>query len=66
MSMGSAMRKMGVYLGLLEDTERYDDDYYDEYDEQHAAILARESERNGRAAAYGGERCRNATSVRTG
>src|SRR6476469_3335171 len=31
--MGSAMRKMGVYLGLLEDTERYDDEYYDEYDE---------------------------------
>jgi len=36
--MGSAMRKMGVYLGLLEDTERYDGDqydaaYYDEYDE---------------------------------
>ena len=32
--MGSAMRKMGVYLGLLEDTERYDEyddaDYYDE------------------------------------
>ena len=25
--MGGAMRKMGVYLGLLEDTERYDDDY---------------------------------------
>jgi cell division inhibitor SepF len=25
------MRKMGVYLGLLEDTERYDDDY-DGYD----------------------------------
>jgi cell division inhibitor SepF len=32
--MGSAMRKMGVYLGLLEDTERYDDEYYDDYDEQ--------------------------------
>ena len=32
--MGSAMRKMGVYLGLLEDTERYDEDYYDEYDER--------------------------------
>jgi cell division inhibitor SepF len=37
--MGSAMRKMGVYLGLLEDTERYDGDqydpaYYDEYDER--------------------------------
>jgi cell division inhibitor SepF len=32
--MGSAMRKMGVYLGLLEDTERYDG--YDEvdYDDQ--------------------------------
>ena len=32
--MGSAMRKMGVYLGLLEDTERYDDEYYEHYDEQ--------------------------------
>ena len=31
--MGSAMRKMGVYLGLLEDTERYDDGY-EEYDER--------------------------------
>ncbi len=30
--MGSAMRKMGVYLGLLEDTERYDD-YDEEYDD---------------------------------
>ncbi len=29
--MGGAMRKMGVYLGLLEDTERYDEDY-DGYD----------------------------------
>ena len=29
--MGSAMRKMGVYLGLLEDSERYDDEY-DGYD----------------------------------
>ena len=34
--MGSAMRKMGVYLGLLEDTERYDDEYYDDYDDQAA------------------------------
>ncbi|MGA9748169.1 MAG: cell division protein SepF [Nocardioides sp.] len=40
--MGSAMRKMGVYLGLLEDTERYDDDYYDEYDEQPARRESRE------------------------
>jgi cell division inhibitor SepF len=34
--MGSAMRKMGVYLGLLEDTDRYDEDYEqygDQYDE---------------------------------
>ena len=31
----SAMRKMGVYLGLLEDTERYDE-YDESYDEQTA------------------------------
>ena len=28
--MAGAMRKVGVYLGLLEDTDRYEDDYYDE------------------------------------
>jgi cell division inhibitor SepF len=28
--MTGAMRKMGVYLGLLEDTDRYDEDYYDQ------------------------------------
>jgi cell division inhibitor SepF len=28
--MSGAMRKMGVYLGLLEDTDRYDEDYYDQ------------------------------------
>lgn len=27
--MASAMRKMGVYLGLVEDTDRYDDEYAD-------------------------------------
>jgi len=27
--MSGAMRKMGVYLGLLEDADRYDEDYYD-------------------------------------
>jgi len=34
--MSGAMRKMGVYLGLLEDTERYDDEYadYETYEEQ--------------------------------
>ena len=44
--MGSAMRKMGVYLGLLEDAERYDDEgYYDEYDEQPGRSRADESAR---------------------
>jgi cell division inhibitor SepF len=33
--MSGAMRKMGVYLGLLEDSERYDDDY-DLHDERDA------------------------------
>ena len=42
--MGSAMRKMGVYLGLLEDTERYDDEYYDDYDEQPQAQRQRVEE----------------------
>ncbi|MGH3369330.1 MAG: cell division protein SepF [Nocardioidaceae bacterium] len=34
--MSGAMRKMGVYLGLLEDTDRFDDEYstYDEHDER--------------------------------
>ena len=32
--MAGAMRKMGVYLGLVEDEDRYDEyDDYDEYDE---------------------------------
>ena len=32
--MSGAMRKVGVYLGLLEDSDRYDDDYesYDDYE----------------------------------
>jgi cell division inhibitor SepF len=30
--MAGAMRKVGVYLGLVEDTDRYEDDF-DEYDE---------------------------------
>jgi cell division inhibitor SepF len=36
--MGSAMRRMGVYLGLLEDTERYDDDYLESDDPARAAL----------------------------
>ena len=43
--MSGAMRKMGVYLGLLEDTDRYDDDYY-EHDEHDA----REQDRGARPA----------------
>ena len=30
-TMASAMRKMAVYLGLVEDDNRYDDHYQDEY-----------------------------------
>jgi cell division inhibitor SepF len=34
--MAGAMRKMGVYLGLVEDTDRYDDEYadYAEYEDE--------------------------------
>ena len=33
--MSGAMRKMGVYLGLLEDTDRFEDDYsQSDYDER--------------------------------
>src|SRR5262245_2570360 len=28
--MAGAMRKVGVYPGLLEDTDRYEDDYYED------------------------------------
>ncbi|MGH3472755.1 MAG: cell division protein SepF [Nocardioidaceae bacterium] len=37
--MAGAMRKVGVYLGLLEDTDRYEDDYYAD-DEASAAPAA--------------------------
>ncbi len=40
--MGSAMRKMGVYLGLLEDSERYDE--YDGHDEEYDERSARRPE----------------------
>ena len=46
--MGGAMRKMGVYLGLLEDTDRYDDEYYDEYDERPQRGAAEEPARPAR------------------
>jgi cell division inhibitor SepF len=38
--MSGAMRKMGVYLGLLEDGDRYDEDYY-EHDEQETDASGR-------------------------
>jgi cell division inhibitor SepF len=38
--MSGAMRKMGVYLGLLEDTDRYDDEYYDEAQETGAVATS--------------------------
>jgi cell division inhibitor SepF len=39
--MSGAMRKIGEYLGLLEETERYDDEY--SYDEPEAAPAPRAS-----------------------
>jgi cell division inhibitor SepF len=33
--MASAMRKMAVYLGLVEDDHRFDDQYQDEYDDDY-------------------------------
>ena len=40
--MASAMRKMAVYLGLVEDERRYQDSYdaYEEYDEPSDAVEA--------------------------
>lgn len=40
----SAMRKIGEYLGLLEDTGRYDDDYDDRYDSGYEQYDARTEE----------------------
>jgi cell division inhibitor SepF len=54
--MASAMRKMAVYLGLVEDDHRYDDQYQDEYgteeeyDEYGTDLVAQED----RSAAYSG------------
>ena len=38
--MAGAMRKVGVYLGLLEDADRYEDDYYPDEDPQPGAPTA--------------------------
>jgi len=37
------MRKVGVYLGLLEDSDRYDDDYYPDDDAPHGSSTASQS-----------------------
>jgi cell division inhibitor SepF len=39
--MSGAMRRMGEYLGLLEDTGRYDDEYADDYTETYDGYDAR-------------------------
>ena len=41
-TMSGAMRRIGEYLGLLEDTGRYDDEYAD-YDDDYDAHLRRET-----------------------
>jgi cell division inhibitor SepF len=46
--MSGAMRKMGVYLGLLEDTDRYDDEYASSagYDDGSSGRSSSEAVRN--------------------
>ncbi|HUZ27117.1 MAG TPA: cell division protein SepF [Streptosporangiaceae bacterium] len=49
--MASAMRKMAVYLGLVEDDHRYDDHYQDEYGsddeyEEYGADLVAQDDRH--------------------
>jgi cell division inhibitor SepF len=58
--MSGAMRKMGVYLGLLEDGDRYDDDYLDaeEQDVVDADPRARRPEAHGATVAQLAERRR--------
>jgi cell division inhibitor SepF len=41
--MSGAMRKMGVYLGLLEDSDRYDDDFEVHDDQAHTGPVARQA-----------------------
>ncbi len=59
--MASAMRKMAVYLGLVEDDHRYDDQYQDEYGDEYdeyGAELVQDDRHEVQAAAGGrnGER----------
>ena len=62
--MASAMRKMAVYLGLVEDDHRYDEQYQDEFGdgyEEYGADLVQEDDRPEAPAANGraGERRAN-------
>jgi len=41
--MSGAMRKMGVYLGLLEDSDRYDDDFEVHDEQAHTGPVARQA-----------------------
>jgi cell division inhibitor SepF len=60
--MSGAMRKMGVYLGLLEDTDRYDDEYFEAGEQDTGQEpRAREPERSGATVAQLAERRRPAT-----
>jgi cell division inhibitor SepF len=65
--MASAMRKMAVYLGLVEDDHHYDDQYQDEYGtedeyDEYGADLVSQDERPD---AYSGERHLAAPVVQT-
>src|SRR5215467_7276563 len=53
--MASAMRKMAVYLGLVEDDHRYDDPYQDDYgtDEEYDDYGAELVTQDGTPDAYG-------------
>jgi cell division inhibitor SepF len=62
--MASAMRKMAVYLGLVEDDHRYDEQYQDEFGDgydEYGADLVQEDDRQETPAANGraGERRAN-------
>jgi cell division inhibitor SepF len=55
--MASAMRKMAVYLGLVEDDHRYEDQYQDEYVDgydEYGADLVQEDDRHEASAAANG------------
>ncbi len=54
--MASAMRKMAVYLGLVEDDHRFDDQYQDEFGDdydEYGAELVQEDDRQDVHAARG-------------